>query len=361
MRGNGLILAINPGSTSTKIGLFAEDALRWSCNVRHGNEQMSEFAGRPMLDQFAFRLKEIEAELTRRIVAVNCLSAVVGRGGLLRPVASGTYRINQLMLDELRAAARGDHASNLGAPLAAALAAHSQCPAFIVDPVSVDEWPPVARLSGCAQLERPCLSHALNTKAVAKRFAREHGAGYPSLRLIVAHLGSGISVSAHEGGRMIDATNSREEGAFSTERSGTVPALKLLPPGGPFAVLARGDRRTDRAVPLQIQTQMQPHLALGLALAPPQTPIHPRQRLKQTAVLRQPASRSFGTRFGQGTHFPAQLTENCAQQFRIQHRLRLGKTTQAHRTTAHLLLDPLEFAGRTQTPHRAHHRIEQSH
>jgi butyrate kinase len=228
MQGNGLILAINPGSTSTKIGLFSEDSLRWSCNVRHSDGCMKQFAGRPMLNQLEFRAQEIHAELNCRAVAVECLSAVVGRGGLLRPLSSGTYRVNQAMLNELRAAERGDHASNLGAPLAMSLAAHSKCPAFIVDPVSVDEWPDVARLSGSALLERQCLSHALNTKAVAKRFAREQAKPYAQLRLIVAHLGSGISVSAHEGGRMIDVTNSREEGALSTERAGTVPAMKLV-------------------------------------------------------------------------------------------------------------------------------------
>jgi butyrate kinase len=228
MQGSGLILAINPGSTSTKIGLYAEDLLRWSCNVRHSEEKMQQFAGRPMLDQFAFRAQEISAELTRRAVAVGCLSAVVGRGGLLRPLASGTYLVNKLMLDELRTAERGDHASNIGASLAASIASQANCPAFIVDPVSVDEWPPVARLGGHAQLERQCLSHALNTKAVAKRYAREQRKPYSELRLIVAHLGSGISVSAHEGGRMIDVTNSREEGAFSTERAGSVPCMKLV-------------------------------------------------------------------------------------------------------------------------------------
>jgi butyrate kinase len=189
---------------------------------------MKQFAGRPMLDQLSFRSQAIATELARRMVASKHFSAVVGRGGLLRPVASGTYRINQAMLDELRAAERGDHASNLGAPLAAAFASPANCPAFIVDPVSVDEWPPVARLSGCAALERPCLSHALNTKAVAKRFAREQRKSYQSLRLIVAHLGSGISISAHEDGHMIDVTNSREEGAFSTERAGAIPAMKLV-------------------------------------------------------------------------------------------------------------------------------------
>src|SRR3974377_178050 len=130
--------------------------------------------------------------------------------------------------EELRLARRGEHASNLGAFLAKAMAEKAGVAAYVVDPVSVDEWNEVARLSGSVLLERQALSHALNSKAVAKRYAREQGKAYESLRLIVAHLGSGISVSAHEDGRMVDVTNSREEGAFSTERAGGVPAMQLV-------------------------------------------------------------------------------------------------------------------------------------
>jgi butyrate kinase len=136
--------------------------------------------------------------------------------------------VNDAMLEELRRAERGEHAANLGAFLAHAIASRIGVPAYIVDPVSVDEWIKVARLSGCAQLERPCLSHALNSKAIARRFAREEHQPYDEMRLIVAHLGSGHTISAHASGRMIDATNSREEGAFSTERAGSVPAAELV-------------------------------------------------------------------------------------------------------------------------------------
>ena len=156
------------------------------------------------------------------------LNAVVGRGGLLPPLASGTYEVNDAMLEELRQARRGEHASNLGAYLAQAIAEKAGVAAYVVDPVSVDEWDDVARLSGSALLERQSLSHALNSKAVAKRYAREQGKAYESLRLIVAHLGSGISVSAHEGGRMVDVSNPREEGAFSPDRAGGVPAMQLV-------------------------------------------------------------------------------------------------------------------------------------
>ncbi len=222
------MLAINPGSTSTKFALFANDHPVLVKNLRHSDAEMAPFRNRPILDQQQFRSAQIEAELERAGVSVAELDAVVGRGGLLPPLASGTYEVNPQMLDELRAARRGEHASNLGAYLAHALAEKAGIRAYIVDPVSVDEWPPIARLSGTTMLERQSLSHALNSKAIAKRYAREQGKSYDALRLIVAHLGSGISVSAHESGRMIDATNSREEGAFSTERAGGVPAMQLL-------------------------------------------------------------------------------------------------------------------------------------
>ncbi len=222
------MLAINPGSTSTKIALFVNERPLLMKNLRHSDAEMAAFRSRPILDQQQFRTVQIEAELIQAGMSIAELDAVVGRGGLLPPLASGTYEVNAQMLDELRAARRGEHASNLGAYLARALAEKAGVKAYIVDPVSVDEWPQIARLSGTAMLERQSLSHALNSKAVAKRYAREQAKPYETLRLIVAHLGSGISVSAHQKGRMIDATNSREEGAFSTERAGGVPAMQLL-------------------------------------------------------------------------------------------------------------------------------------
>lgn len=222
------VLAINPGSTSTKFALYVNDAPVLVKNIRHSDAELEPFRGRSILDQQDYRAAQIEADLKEAGYDLRYLNAAVGRGGLLPPVASGTYLVDDEMLEELRLARRGEHASNLGALLAHSLAAPAGAPAFIVDPVSVDEWPEHARLSGSALLERQCLSHALNSKAVAKRFAREHGKAYESMRLVVAHLGSGISVSAHDNGRMIDVTNSREEGAFSTERAGTVPIMELV-------------------------------------------------------------------------------------------------------------------------------------
>jgi butyrate kinase len=221
------VLAINPGSTSTKFGIFAGvDPLQVE-TVRHADAELAPFRNRPILDQLSFRAEALERALGWRTGPPSTLAAVAGRGGLLPPLASGTYLVTDAMLDHLREARRGEHASNLGAFLARSIADRAGVSAYVVDPVSVDEWTPVARLSGSALLERECLSHALNAKAVAKRFAARMQRHYDALRLVVAHLGSGISVSAHEGGRMIDVTNSREEGAFSTERAGSVPAMKL--------------------------------------------------------------------------------------------------------------------------------------
>lgn len=221
------VLAINPGSTSTKLALFEDERPLWTETLRHGDEQLKAFRDRPVLDQLRFRLEGVLRALEAHGVRLEELSAVVGRGGLLKPLPSGTYRVNDAMLQDLRAAKRGEHASNLGAVLAHEIAKRAGCPAFVVDPVSVDEWPPIARLSGLKGLDREPLSHALNTKAVAKRFAKEQNRRYEELKLIVAHLGSGFSISAHEGGRMVDVTNSREEGAFSTERAGSLPVMKL--------------------------------------------------------------------------------------------------------------------------------------
>ncbi len=222
------VLVVNPGSTSTKFAVYDEERAIFTENLRHSDAELAPFHRRSILAQAEMRRAMIEAELKKAGIPLSTMDAFAGRGGLLRPLASGTYRVEETMLDELRAAKRGEHASNLGAVIANELAETAGKLAYIVDPVSVDEWPDFVRLSGSPMLERQCLSHALNTKAVAKRFAKEHNTKYEDLRLIVAHLGSGISVSAHAIGRMIDVTNSREEGAFSTERAGTVPCMKLV-------------------------------------------------------------------------------------------------------------------------------------
>ena len=214
------ILTINPGSTSTKLAVNASERQEWVRCIPHSESEMEPFRGRPVLDQLEFRRSRIEAELAGAGYALNSFDAIAGRGGLMRPIASGTYRVNEVMLTDLRLAAQGEHASNLGAFLAQAIAPIGHAQAFVVDPVSVDEFTAKARISGTALAERHSLSHALNTKAVAKRYARDLGKRYADLRLVIAHLGSGISVSAHEGGRMVDVNLAGQEGPMSTERSG---------------------------------------------------------------------------------------------------------------------------------------------
>jgi butyrate kinase len=222
------VLAINPGSTSTKIAIYADERPELVRNLSHSDSEMDPFRGRPILDQLEFRQSRIERELTDAGFPLERLQAVVGRGGLMRPLASGTYRVNEAMLQDLRSTRYGEHASNLGAFLAQAIARKAEAEAFIVDPVSVDEFIEPARISGSALVGRQCLSHALNTKAMVRRYAREQKRPYPELRLIVAHLGSGISVSAHENGKMIDVNVAGQEGTFAMDRSGGLQVLKVI-------------------------------------------------------------------------------------------------------------------------------------
>lgn len=222
------ILVINPGSASTKLAVFCDGALTQKVVLDHADAQLALTRHDPILAQINFRVAAIAAWLAEIGESETRWDAVAARGGLLKPLSSGTYEVNDEMLHDLREAARGEHASNLGAFLAHAIAKRVGCVAVIVDPVSVDELPEVARFSGLAGLDRVSLSHALNSKAVAKRYAAEIERAYADLRLLVVHLGSGISVSAHAEGRMIDVNNSRDEGPFSTERAGSVPVLTLV-------------------------------------------------------------------------------------------------------------------------------------
>ncbi len=219
------ILVINPGSTSTKMAVFENEKNIIKETIRHNDKELSKFDS--IAEQKEYRKKTILEQLEKKGFDLKKLSAVVGRGGLLKPLKSGTYRVNDKMLEDLRKAERGEHASNLGGLIAYEIAQPLSIPAFIVDPVSVDEYNPLAYYSGLKGVERESLSHALNTKAVAKRYSKEKNIEYDKINLVIAHLGSGISVSAHKKGRMIDVTNSKEEGAFSPERSGSIPCVKL--------------------------------------------------------------------------------------------------------------------------------------
>ena len=224
------VLAINPGTTSTKIGLWTRTSEVFAHTIRHGDEEVQRFQGRPMLDRLQYRAGRMEAALEEAGLlnagGLEGLAGVAGRGGFLGPMDCGTYLVNDAMIEVLRQARGGEHASNLGAPLALRFARRAGVEAYVVDPVTVDEWQPCARRTGSPLVERTSIGHWLNTKAVAKRFARERGRPYAELRLVVAHMGSGVTVSAHRGGRVIDS-NSIEEGPFGPDRTGSLPARAL--------------------------------------------------------------------------------------------------------------------------------------
>ena len=224
---NSRVLVLNPGSTSTKFGVYARDGAELVRTIRHGQDELAGFRGQPMLAQLDYRAELIEQALAAAGYAADGFAAVAGRGGLLPPTACGTFLVDDAMVAELRLARRGEHASNLGALLALRFAQAARVNAYIVDPVTVDEWEPCARPTGSPLVQRTSVGHALNTKAVARRYAREQGRAYQTLRLIVAHLGSGITVSAHQDGRMIDS-NSIEEGPFGVDRSGGLPVRALV-------------------------------------------------------------------------------------------------------------------------------------
>ena len=221
------VLAINPGSTSTKFGIYTRQGAEWTRTVRHGDEELTRFGGRPMIARLEYRADLIAQALDQSGYDADRVAAVAGRGGLLPPVACGTYLVDEAMVEELRLARRGEHASNLGALLALRFAQAAGVSAYIIDPVTADEWQPCARLSGSPLIERSPIGHVLNTRAVARRYAKKHGRSYESLRLIVAHMGSGITVSAHREGRQIDS-NTIEEGPFGPDRTGGLPVRALI-------------------------------------------------------------------------------------------------------------------------------------
>jgi butyrate kinase len=220
------ILTINPGSTSTKIAVFDNDKCVFETLLTHSSDEIAKY--HDIIDQYDFRKKVILDTLSEQGFNLQNLSGVVGRGGLLKPIKGGTYAVNELMLEDLKRGLMGEHASNLGGIIAFEIASMLGIPSFIVDPVVVDELHDVARISGMPEIARVSIFHALNQKAVARRAAVELGRKYEDVNLIVAHLGGGISVGAHELGRVIDVNNALDgEGPFSPERSGGLPVGDL--------------------------------------------------------------------------------------------------------------------------------------
>lgn len=208
----------------------------WVRTIRHGDEELRRFGDRPMVARLEYRAAVLTNSLAEQHYEPSDVAAVAGRGGLLPAIPCGTYLVDDVMVDELHAARRGEHASNLGALLALRFASAAGVDAYIVDPVTADEWQECARLSGSPLIERSPIGHVLNTRAVARRFAYEQGRAYQDLRLIVIHMGSGITVSAHRNGRMIDS-NTIEDGPFGPDRAGGLPvrALARLCYSGQFA------------------------------------------------------------------------------------------------------------------------------
>lgn len=221
------ILTINPGSTSTKIAVFDNEVEVFEKTLRHSTEEIGQYE--KIADQFEFRKNVIEDALKEANIKVEELDAVVGRGGLLRPIKGGTYAVSENMIEDLKVGVLGEHASNLGGIIAKEIADSVNIPSYIVDPVVVDELNDVARISGMPELERKSIFHALNQKATARRAAKELNKSYTECNFIVAHMGGGISVGAHQNGNVIDVANALDgEGPFSPERSGGLPVGDLM-------------------------------------------------------------------------------------------------------------------------------------
>ena len=221
------LLIINPGSTSTKIGVYEGEKEILEETLRHSAEEILKYD--TIFDQLDFRKEVILKVLKEKGIDINELDAVVGRGGMLKPIEGGTYEVNDAMVEDLKIGVQVPHASNLGGILSNEIAKEIGKRAFIVDPVVVDEMEDVARLSGVPELPRKSKFHALNQKAVAKRYAKEHNTSYEDVNLIVVHMGGGVSVGAHRKGRVIDVNNALDgDGPFSPERAGGVPSGELL-------------------------------------------------------------------------------------------------------------------------------------
>jgi butyrate kinase len=222
-----LILVINPGSTSTKVAVFRDKEPVFTETLRHSTEELSKY--KSIIDQFEFRTQAILNMLKEKGISLSEIDAIVGRGGLLKPIESGTYIVNEKMIEDLKKAERGEHASNLGGIIAYTLAKEHNIPAYIVDPVVVDELEDIARITGMPEIEKSSIFHALNQKAIARRLAADLNKKYEEVNLIIAHLGGGISIGAHKHGRVVDVNDALNgEGPFSPERAGGLPVLDLV-------------------------------------------------------------------------------------------------------------------------------------
>ena len=220
------LLIINPGSTSTKIGVYEDENEILEETLRHSSKEIDGF--KSIFEQLEFRKDVILNVLKEKNFDIKTLDGIVGRGGFLKSIEGGTYAVNEAMLHDLKIGFQGQHAANLGGIIANEIGESLSIPSFIVDPVVVDEMAAVARLSGIPDIDRKSIFHALNQKAVAKRYAKENGKKYEEINLIVAHMGGGVTVGAHENGKVIDVNNGLDgDGPFSPERAGGLPAGDL--------------------------------------------------------------------------------------------------------------------------------------
>lgn len=219
------VLAVNPGSTSTKIAVYEDEKEAFTINLQHSSEKLEQYER--VVDQYTMRESEILSALAERDFDLYGLAAVVGRGGLLPPLESGAYMVNDQMIETLRSDKIMEHASNLGGLIAHGIAAPLGIPAFIYDPVSVDEMIELARITGLKEITRTSFCHVLNSRAMAMKASKKMHSDYTELNIIVAHLGGGISLSVHEKGRLIDVIRD-DEGPFSPERAGRVPNRDLV-------------------------------------------------------------------------------------------------------------------------------------
>ena len=223
------VLALNPGSTSTKIAVYDGDRERFTQELQHSAQELKPFEGKSITEQFRFRKEAIEAFLQANGLSMADIDSVSGRGGLVWPIAHGTYRVNEAMTRDLSTGVQGDHASNLGGLIARDLVGDSGKPAYIVDPVVVDEVPDFVKITGVKEIRRKVISHALNQIATARRYAEENETFYERINVIVAHLGGGISVGAHKKGHYVDVNNALDgEGPFTPQRSGSLPVAQLI-------------------------------------------------------------------------------------------------------------------------------------
>lgn len=219
------ILAINPGSTSTKIAIYEDERELFTATLDHPVEEIEKYDN--IQDQFEMRKDVVLSFLKEKGFNINELSAVVGRGGMLPPVKSGAYEVNELMLKTLKEKPYMEHASNLGAPIAYEIAKVAGVKAYIYDSVRTDELNDIARISGMPDIPRTSTSHVLNTRAMAIKLAKKMGKKYEDMNFIVAHLGGGISINVHQKGQIVDLI-SDDEGPFSPESAGRVPCRKLI-------------------------------------------------------------------------------------------------------------------------------------